>query len=264
MLHIIIFINIAAFSLGLSAVSVSLRLYRLYRYKYLLAYFYYLLFLNLGSLAGLIFCYYSTNLQENLTTYQYNTYLIIDIFAVYFPMMACTYAFIILTTSIVEKVLPKILKYLYFIAFGLFLLIYFYGLKEFIKSESMQLFLLNHTIESIFILSVTMVAIIQILFNARKLQNSAKQKAVKIFAFLYLLIYTIICICFFLPRTANTISNSLLFLSLNIVPILYLRRYLQRSYWDILAEPEREKMINGLYAKHNISKREKEVIYLIL
>jgi DNA-binding CsgD family transcriptional regulator len=137
-------------------------------------------------------------------------------------------------------------------------------MKEFIRSGSDKLFLLNDHITRFFIISVTLLAIIQIFINVGKLQNSKKQKVVTIFGFLYLLIYIIIFICFFLPYTANSILISLLFLSMNIVPILYLKRYLQRSYWDILAEPEREKMIDALYAKHNISKREKEVIYLIL
>jgi len=79
-----------------------------------------------------------------------------------------------------------------------------------------------------------------------------------------MLIYLIIFICFYLPYTANAILISLLFFSLNIVPILYLKRYLQRSYWDILAEPERKKEIQKLFSKNSISKREKEVIHLIL
>jgi DNA-binding CsgD family transcriptional regulator len=264
MLHFTVFIYIAALSLGLSAFVISFQLYKLYRYRYLLAYVYYLALLNLASLANLIFYYYYLNLKESSTAYQYNIYLIIYIIAMFFITMACTYAFILWTRGIVEKALPKIVTYFYFISFCILLIIYFYGVKEFIKSESLQIFLLNDYVTRIFISSVTLLAIIQIFFNARKLQNPQKQKAVAIFGLLYLLIYIIIFICFFLPYTANTILISLLFLSLNIVPILFLKRYLQRSYWDILAEPERGKIINRLYAKHNISKREKEVIYLIL
>jgi DNA-binding CsgD family transcriptional regulator len=264
MLHFTVFIYIAALALGLSAFGISLRLYKLYRYKYLLAYVYYLALLNLAVLTNLIFYYYFLNLKESSTAYQSNIYLIIDIIVMFFIMMACTYAFILWTRGIVEKALPKILAYFYFISFFIFLIIYLYAMKEFIKSERTQLFLLNDHVTRIFILSVTLLAIIQIFFNVKKLQNSQKQKAVTIFGLLYLLIYIIIFIYFILPYAANTILISLLLLSLNIVPILYLKRYLQRSYWDILAEPEREKMINGLYAKHNISKREKEVIHLIL
>jgi DNA-binding CsgD family transcriptional regulator len=264
MLHLTVFIYIAALALGLSALVISFQLYKLYRYSYLLAYVYYLALLNLAGLANLIFYYYSLNLKESSTAYHYNIYLIIHIVAMSIVMMACTYAFMLWARGIVEKVLPKIVTYFYFISFFILLIIYLYGMKKFITLESMQLFLLNDHVTRIFILSVTLLAIIQIFFNVKKLESPQKQKAVAIFGVLYLLIYIIIFICFFLPYTANTILISLLILSLNIVPILFLKRYLQRSYWDILAEPERRKMIDGLYAKHNISRREKEVIHLIL
>lgn len=264
MMHLTIFIYIMGLSLGLSAFGISLASYKLYRFKYLLAYVYYIAFLNIADFTFLIFYYYSLNLKESYIAYQFKMYLIIDVFVVFFLMVAGTYAFIVLATGIVEKVLPKILKYFYFIAFAIFFFIYLITTKEFIISESINLFVLNHNATTLFMLSVTLIAIIQIFFNVKKLQNSHKRKAVNIFGFIYLFIYTIIFIVFFLPHTANNILNSILCLSLNIVPILYLKRYLQRSYWELLAEPGRAEEIQHLFAEHNISKREKEVIHLIL
>jgi DNA-binding CsgD family transcriptional regulator len=90
-----------------------------------------------------------------------------------------------------------------------------------------------------------------------------RQKAVQVFAYLMLSGYVPFAVSYFLPDPLSQLVSTAVKLWLNIVPILWLQRYFLPHYVRLSSNDE-SAVLDNLVREYNISKREREIMELIL
>jgi len=94
-------------------------------------------------------------------------------------------------------------------------------------------------------------------------ENSYIKK--KMFGLIYRLCFPFFYFAFL--KTGNSflfLSFPLLFFSLNLPPLLYLKEVLNKNLKEFSFQPYNREDIDHFFSKYNFSEREKEVIFLIL
>jgi len=108
-----------------------------------------------------------------------------------------------------------------------------------------------------------------IFVKSRDLTDLSQKKAAKSFGLIYLLCFGFVFTVtseFILPYFGpfKVLIIIFLFFTLNLPPLLYLRLYLNKYHLEPLVQPETEAELRGFFSKHEISKREQEIILLML
>jgi len=108
-----------------------------------------------------------------------------------------------------------------------------------------------------------------ILVKSRDLSDLNQRNAAKNLGLIYLLCFGFVftvtskfILPYFVPFKVLVII--FLFFTLNLPPLLYLRFYFNKYYLEPLAQPETEGELQGFFSKYEISKREQEIILLML
>jgi DNA-binding CsgD family transcriptional regulator len=109
---------------------------------------------------------------------------------------------------------------------------------------------------------VVVIALSQLFIHAPKIQAKNKQKAVRIFASLNLIVFCAGIILFILAQRNSLLAaiHLLVFLSGNLLPVLYWRAYLKKYFIAPAIQKTDEQTWNQFLQEFKISKREKEVI----
>ncbi len=108
-----------------------------------------------------------------------------------------------------------------------------------------------------------------ILVKSRDLTDMNQRKAVKNFGLIYLLCFGFtftVTSKFVLPYFGpfKALIMVFLYFTLNLPPLLYLRFFLNKYYLEPLVQPDFEAELQGFFSKRDISKREQEIILLML
>jgi len=108
-----------------------------------------------------------------------------------------------------------------------------------------------------------------VLVKSRDLTDINQRKAARHFGLIYLLCFGFtftVTSKFILPYFGPFKALILIFLyfTLNLPPLLYLRFFLNKYYLEPLVQPNTEAELQGFFSKHEISKREQEIILLML
>jgi DNA-binding CsgD family transcriptional regulator len=173
--------------------------------------------------------------------------------------------------QLLQKQVPGIFKKVYIGIIFLFLVVLVYLAVDSISANDVIPILLANMIIIILSYYITYRAVIHLLFRAKDLKDSGKQKAVRVFALGYLFSFTLMLSFTFL-HLFNALSNDVLLISLSVfllviygMPIFYLRRFMEMYHTALeMQNLERdENHLEQLYRKFKISKREREVIDLI-
>jgi DNA-binding CsgD family transcriptional regulator len=170
--------------------------------------------------------------------------------------------FISLIRGLLEKEIPGLFKKVFFIFGGIFFLWFIISSKNYFNTFE--------EIPSIFyalaiITIIPYITIIQIFIKAKELGDQKKQKSIKMFGLIYLLCFP--CFYFVFLKTGNNflfLYSPLLFFSLNLPPLLYLKAVLNKNLKEFSFLPDNREDIDHFFSKYNFSEREKEVIFLIL
>jgi DNA-binding CsgD family transcriptional regulator len=255
---------------GAIAIFFTFRLNKRYRIPFVNSYFFYLVFLYIFgtySLAGSGILEFLLSKMEVEAKVIHSSRLYAIFLGIPFAGLA-HFMFLRSTREFFDKRQSPLFIILYFTVVLSVLVLYgIYMVKSNFSSAeiSLDVVSLQRKIFSGFLLIVYVWAFFSILFWSRKLESEAKG-FIRTFGGSYLL-FMVLCVALVSVQSLFAFSRHLfmlVFLSLHLVPILFLNLYLNKTHES---EAERvsdfETRFSRFVEKHEISRRESEVVRLI-
>jgi DNA-binding CsgD family transcriptional regulator len=269
MTHVNIFLFIFSLLLGAAAVVRVFQSYKKYLHKYLQSWGYHLIFVNVVILLSLINNYIFTNLLSRFMScaalWVECGYRVTASIAGF----GWGYTIILVCRQLLQKGVSMTFKKIYWGVSIVLVMVHMAAAVITIANKDVLPVLL---IDAFFTLIVEMIlggTMIYILSGAGQLKETGKQKAVRVFAVLYLIPVSLVLGVSLLHVLANLSNNVLLiFVSIYLfiiygMSILYLKRFMEIYHGRLeVLTPNKERR-EALYKKYNISKREQEIIALV-
>jgi len=271
-----IFLFIFSFSIGVTTIAISLKMYKMYHLKYLLNYSYYLIFFYVFGFLSLIGRYLAEATLEDLLVSQHIVQSIGIIFSfLAFPfILIAWYMFILMVRGFLEKPLAPAIKTIYIAYTISSIFIYAKVVKDYIDSHNKSLSdtaSVVAAVMNIILVIIIYTTILHLFFKLKDISDKNKQNAIKTFAYLNLVIFTIYFAVVFIIFQRLLKSSSLFFIfmpflhfSLNLPPLLYLKRYLNRYCIEYRLRHQSDEEISAVLSRFELSQREQEIIRLIL
>jgi len=254
---------------GLYAILITYRLQKKYRLNYLSTYLYFQIFINVFSIYGIL----GQLIAKRILRQQVSSFQIIETIGHFFAILGIPflilawYMFVRLCNELTEKKLSQTFTRSYF--FALIFIFLGYGSVIILINLSDygdELYAILSTAISYFyvileVLVLTM-ALSQLFIRATKIKDENKQKAVRVFASLNLIVFCTGIILYFFAHRSHTLAaiHLLVFLSGNIPPLLYWRAYLKKYFIAPLPQETDTLTWNQFLGEYKISRREEEVI----
>ncbi len=267
----ILFYTLLPLSIGAGgyAILITYQLQKKYRLSYLSTYLYFQIFINVFGIYGIL----GRLIARKILQQQVSVVQPVETIGHFFSLLGIPflilawYMFIRLCREIVEKKLSRTFNLVYFFAlvfifFACGSVILLLNLSESGDEQyalfSTAIFFLVVTLE---ILAIVL-ALPQLLIHASKIQDRNKQKAIRTFALLNLVIFCAGIILFIPAQKSNLLAalHLLVFLSGNIPPVLYWRAYMKKHSIAPSIQKTDEAVWNQFVQEFKISRREEEVI----
>ena len=265
--HIAIFYVIANLVVGTWAVVYTHQIAKSHRYPFLQPIGHYTIFYNLCIFSILIVLYKSINLPENFLQDKIPFYEDIYYLFLTLVLIGMLVSMLRIDSGFLGKDLS--IRTNRWIAAFIILLILSYGLKILLRNQSVFIRWLDTIHSSIWnnILVLEIPILIVMLIHSNKDQDRGRGRISRTFAWFYLLRYASILILlpFLLaPRPVRLLIGMGLFITFNIIPYFW-SKYFFLAYAESMSKFIEEKGgLESLYQKYNISRREKEILKLIL
>ncbi len=270
-MHDILFIAIIFLSIcmGLFAILVTYQLNKKFKISYLSTYLYFQIFINVFGIYGIM----GQLIAKKILQGQGSSFQTIEAIGHFFSFLGIPflilayYMFIRLCWEIIEKKLSQTFNLGYFsvlafvfIAYGVAIV-----LLNLLNFREEQYAFFSSAVIFMYIaieILALIIALPQLLINASKIKDEDKQKAVKIFAYLYLIVFCSSLIVLILASRNWTLSTVylLIFFSGNILPLLFWRAYLDKHFIAPILQTIGTLAMKQFIAEYKISKREDEVI----
>jgi len=267
--YLSIALYIFSVSIGFSTIYITYEMSRKYKLKYLSTYLYFLISFYILGFFNLIGRYFALTALGGQP--QQTRMLVNYLFGfMNFPFVVFSiYLFLYLMRGFLEKEnLPTFNKF-YFGFWAAVFLGQVLLTKNYFDTNNDRL--LRYFYQSINLASIICFFLIAlyILVKSRDLMDKNQRKAAKNFGLIYLLCFGFTMTLtskFFLPYFGPFKALILVFFyfTLNLLPLLYLRFFLNKYYLAPLVQPEAETELQGFFKKYDVSKREQEIIRLLL
>jgi DNA-binding CsgD family transcriptional regulator len=266
--HVLIaFYIIAVFAGGLSLFYAN-QLKRIHPVPFLSSYTGFILFFCLLVVYYLLSIYFHVNLLGPTPSFSVILkfyYLVRSL--IFFSIVAGLVLFLIRSVwQLIQKPVNRLFWHLFIASLVVFVFSYGIGAALFFKDNNYKWMLLTQSVLLVWKMTVPLAAMIFLFRYGLGLQDSARKKMTNIFIIFYCLGFILLYVTIKIP-VSKIVGESLhifvLFL-FGIFPIFWLIRYFQPG--SILSEiPIASKnVLDGIEKKYNLSKREREVMDLIL
>lgn len=244
--------------------------YKTYSYSFLKWLAYYTILFNLLFVGLAIYFYSILNLPENFI--QTNISIYKDLLDLFLSLIVIFWLYAILTVILhfFDKKIPKKIN-IAIIIIGIVLLIG-YILKILLPVNEVYfcwlIFTRNYIIENIIILEL--VFLIGMLFSTKKIQDPGKRKISKAFGYFYVFRYVVVILILILNVILDLKEPFRFMLSfgiltfLNMIPFIWIKYYFLKFVESMSKLVEHKIDLATIYEKFNISKREQEILKLIL
>jgi len=244
-------------------VYVSFKLYEKYRLKFLQFYLYYIISLNILGFFYLFGVYLNNQLLlfPSESKSQVAEVLGFMVFP-FIPVMLFMYINFI--TELLNKRFSKILKNIFFVFWGILVVVYFFLAGRFFvtgdNSFLKEIWGVTYLLEGAILLAATS----YLLFKSRSVIEKSRREATSIVGLMYFIVLVFYAV-FFLRLIKPTFNLFLiLHFSYNIPPLLYLGKYLKKHQTEVTLPRIEAGDLENFFKKHNITQRESEVILLLL
>lgn len=260
--HIFILIHILTLTMGIWSIFYSNQMAKTYGYPFLRAYNQFIIFYNLMVVSSLTSRYIFTNLLDQSNKplfYQWISYALH-----FFIVLVMTYTFLKVTLGLRGKSISSPLKGWLVTGLILFGLSYGIGVTVYIQTTSFQVFDFTDRLFHLTAFSIQFAASICMLFHRTDNEDN-KRKAIRTFGILYILVFTFPFLFFLLPHPLNLrLFTVILFLLLNLNPIIWLRQFFLKYYLNGLSLQDDALFQEVIAQKYKLTGREQEIIELIL
>ena len=254
---------------GLFAILLAHRLQKNYKLNYLSAYLYFQIFINAFGIYGI----WGQAIVKRILHEHATSFRTVETIGHFFSFLGIPFLifawnmFIRLCREIVERKLSRTFNLAYFFAMTFVFLAYGiviillnvsdFGDKQYAFFASAIIYFF-----AIIQIIVLITALSQLFIHAREIEDENKQKAVRIFGYLNLFVYSLSVVFFLLSNKSDILASIylLVFFSMNLPPLFYWRAYLRKH----LAAPVLQKIgtptLKQFLEDYSISRREEEVI----
>ena len=260
-----------AFATGITALGISFHMYHKYQLKYL---FFYSIYLVIHYILG-YFVLIGLDLIKNLSFFSFESKShISELFGIlrvpFIPLML--YMFLKMEKGILKRNIPASLRNIFFFFWAILFVLYLLGVRHYLNS--MDYIYLSMILRVVLLATgvCLYLAALELFIRSKSLANKTEQKSAKTIGFMYLAIFSVYAVTMLLTilqlvRVGSPAFSIYIFamhFSFNIPPLLYLRHYLKKNYTSPLLSSFSETKMDNVFDKFNISKREAEIIRLML
>jgi DNA-binding CsgD family transcriptional regulator len=261
--HILIFMYMIALFIGTWAAFYTHQMYKLYRLDLLRHFLNYTIFFNLSLFVYQISEYVFFNLLgSESTNLPPNVRVILSLigFMVEFGM---AYSLVNASLRLLGRESFRRIDHGFIAAISLFGISFVIGMTLFIQTGSDEWIMMTYRVLVIAaILSMCSALIVTTL--CRRLGHTVmKKKAIRAFGGLYLLKYNLTFAVFLLPSSVRLYAVAVILILSNFIPIIWLKQFFVKYFVDIDSS-RTESILEMLSREYRISKREREIIELIL
>lgn len=258
-------------STALLAIFIAFRLYQKYRQRYLLFYLYYIIFLYANGFLDIICKYLAQDVLSVQTTPSRTVMsinLVFNFLAIPFIIIGW-YMFIHFSRGIVGKKVPLFVKSGYFILQGTMFVSFGIIIADFVSHQLETFSPLTAEILSLFTIiskAIIYIAVLHMVFHTRELADKHLKKTVRIFGLIFLITYSFHFLINYRVLFAHIVYYiyPLLEFSMVFPSLLYLKYALDNYFKEHPLQPESEVDLALFFSKYNISRREQEIVHLIL
>jgi DNA-binding CsgD family transcriptional regulator len=267
--YLSIFLYIFAVSISFITIYISFKLHKKYQLSYLSIYLYFLISINILGFFNLIGRYLTINLLHDSP--RQTVMLLSNMFGfLNFPFVVLSiYLFFYLMRSLLEKEAWPLFNKLYFIFWVIIFLTQVLLTKNYFDTKDDRL--LKYFYQGLNLLAIISFCLIALylLLKVKGITEGIKKKALRNFGLIYLLCFVFIYTVtskYILPYLGSLAVPVVIFLffTQNLPALLYLKHYLDKYYVEPQIQLETEADLKGFFSKHEISKREQEIIVLML
>jgi DNA-binding CsgD family transcriptional regulator len=256
---------------GLSAIILSLKMYRQYRLKYLLYYFYSIIFSYAFGFLDIVAKYLTQGIFDCRTTAPHVIMTIGLAFSfIAAPFIVAAWFYLIhMMLAWIKKDFKRIYKIGYFILQGLLIVIFALIVDNYASTKGAQspelsesiLFIFNAVNRGILIL-----VLLKISLDAKNIYEPDSKRAVRVFATIYISVFILHFVLVHLIAQEGFVCQlyAVAEFFMHIPPLLYLKNFLNRYYKNHPLHPIKENDLPGFFDKFGITWREQEIIRLIL
>jgi DNA-binding CsgD family transcriptional regulator len=261
--HIWILVFFISLAVGLLAIFYSFQLHKTYKYPFLRHIVNYTVVFNLVVFLYLVTKYASVNFPGPATQDHGSSFYSIMFIAALLGEIGLIYTFIRVRYALLEKSVPKKVNTL--LAAGLVLIgmSCAVGVTIYILNESNRWIVSTYFVVASAGVVFLILIPLQLIFRPKTEQKNERRIAVRAFGFLYFIGFLVFFGTAGLPEAYQLIPGSVAFVYLNLIPIIWLKRYFLPYYVQVSSE-QSTKLLEGLDQTFQVSKREREIMELIL
>jgi DNA-binding CsgD family transcriptional regulator len=261
--HIWILVYFISLAVGLLAVFYSFQHYKTHGYPFLRHIVNYTIVFNLVILLYLVTKYASVNFPGPVTQDRGSSFYTIMFIVALLGELGLIYTFIRVRFALLEKNVPRKVHILFATGLVLVGMSCAVGVTIYILSGSNCWIVTTYFV----VVSAGMVVLtlipLQLIFRPKAGRKDERRTAVRAFGILYLTGFLAFFGTAVLPDAYQLIPGSAAIIYLNVIPIIWLKRYFLRYYVQMSSE-QSLKLLERLDRDFQISNREREIMELIL
>mgnify|MGYP002640476061 CR=1 FL=1 len=261
--HLKIFSSIIFLMAGMFSLLFTYQAYKSFPYRYLKTLFYYFVFYNCFEFVIISMKYFHLNIYDsstmNISPVLSNAfYLILSA-----TFIGRTVTMVQMVSGLLNGVLVPLVKKWALPVVILGVLVVVIDIMFFETDMELSLFqILMYT--SAFVYFFEVPALIFMIYKARRAADNQYQKMLIILASLFLIRYVLLPGSHYLPEPINLFGGRITFLYTNLIPLIWIKFYFL-DYAKAQAKGKRyENVLAEIVEKYSISKRELEILKLIL
>lgn len=268
--HAKIFISIISLMIGTWAVVYAFQMYKSYAFSFLKLIAHYTFLSNLGFLILLITKYIEINLSENFMSNVFPYYKdITELVIILIEIGLITLMLKILLVFQEKDISPRFKGW---VGAAVIILILSYGIKMILPHASSSYRWFDIVQSAIFsnLIILEFPILIGLLIIRKKGETRDKTRIIQSFATLYLsrwvlaFIFIFFNFTFAIPDPLRLLTAACHNFLFNIVPLIWIRYYFLEYAKSILKHVEERAVLATIFEKHNITKREQDIVKLLL
>ncbi len=262
--HIKILSAFVNLMIGTWAAVYAYHMNRTYAYPYLQPLVYHIIFYNILILFALVSRYLNINLPDNFILTRLSLYDDIGFLFIYLSIIGMTYAMIRVVLRFQGKDISPRLKKRIFV--GTVIFISGLIIKMILPQQSLTYKWLDLVYENIGIIFfvIEIAFLISLLVHGKRSSDRKRAKIGNAFGYLYLSRYIIVPIMIVLPGQVRFFASMGGLILLNLFPFFWFKLFFLKYAQSMLSLVEDSTALDTIYEKYNISRREQEILKLIL
>ena len=264
MQHLTVTLAILTFGTGIAALMYVHWLQSKHALFFLKIFLRYMIVLNVSVFLNLALHYLLANVLTSVDTYHKVMLVIVVNIIGFFLFALLTFYYLVLTRSLLDKSIEKKEKNLIIGIIVTGSMAYGFSLALYSFSSKISVFLLVHKLLISLLSIISLAASLQLFVGAQVLNSKTQIRIIKIFSLIYAFFFTYQLSLWFLPLQTWIMLSAFNLLILDIIPIPFLTNLMKDRESQVLTRPETREKIYCFYKKHELTKRQQEIVDLIL